>query len=149
VKYKSSCVKVAGEWQIRQQAYHAVLAGAFGHTRVPDPSLLADVPRPAGNTTSDRIGAARTARNRQAIFNSASGRPVRVRLEQLIAGKMLAWWFNPRGGMWHRNGKDVAHQTNFAHGIASGPGTGAREFTPPPNGEGQAWVPILSTGRGI
>lgn len=183
-----------GEWQIRQQAYQTVLAGAFGHTyghervfgfgndgvnwrefmdtpgarsmthlakvmngfsasdalnRVPDQTLVDGDEGKAGRERSDRISAARTASGRQAIFYSATGRPIRVRMEKLAAAKMFAWWFNPRGGKWHVDGQEATEQKFFGRDLATGLGSGVREFTPPSRGEGQDWVLILSAGEGI
>lgn len=183
-----------GEWQVRQQAYQTVLAGAFGHVyghervfgfgnddadwtqhldapgagsmthlarlmncfqpasvldRVPDQSLIDGEEGRAGRTASDRISAARTARGNQAVFYTASGRPIRVRLDKLVRAKLFAWWFNPRNGRFHLKAQDTDQQRFFERDIPSGPGAGTREFTPPTRGPGQDWVLVLSAGQGM
>jgi hypothetical protein len=183
-----------GEWQVRQQAYQTVLAGAFGHTyghervfgfgtdgadwtqhldapgarsmthlaalmaaispanalaREPDQTLIEGEAGQAERTTSNRITAARTQDGRQAICYTASGRPVRVRLERL-AGELAAGWFDPRRGRWHAEGGggDAGGATGmarfFARGIRAGPGAAVREFAPPTQGAGEDWVLVLS-----
>jgi len=103
----------------------------------------------AKRTTSDRIGALKAANGRKALFYIASGRPVRVRMERLAGQPMFGWWFNPRTGGWHAEGRERPEQTLFARDLPSGPGAGVREFVPPSAGPGNDWVLILSTGEGI
>jgi len=183
-----------GEWQMRQQAYQTVFAGAFGHVyghervfafgtdgvdwtqhldtpgarsmthlakvmngfqpgtlinRQPEPALIDGEEGKAERLKSDRISASRTANGRVAMFYSASGRPVRVRMERLTEGKFFAWWFNPREGKWHADGSETVAQHFFARDIAGGPGAAVKEFVPPSSGEGQDWVLILSVSEGI
>lgn len=117
--------------------------------RTPEPSLIEGDAGEAKRLTSDRILAARNASGRQAMFYSASGRPIRVRMEKLAGAKMFAWWFNPRVGKWHVAGKETVGQAFFARDLATGSGTGVREFVPPTAGAGQDWLLILSAGQGI
>lgn len=181
-----------GEWQIRQQAYQTVVAGAFGHTyghervfgfgrdganwrdfmdspgarsmthfgkvmrmfapddvlnRVPDQSLLDGGEGKAERVKSDRITAARTVNGRQAIFYSASGRPIRCRMERLADGNFFAWWFNPRTGRWHGSDGESAEPVGFARDLRAGRGAPVREFAPPTSGEGNDWLLILSASE--
>jgi len=183
-----------GEWQVRQQAYQTVFAGAFGHTyghervfgfghdgvdwkahldspgarsmthlatllngfqpgtlrdRRPDQSLLDGAAGKAERTVSDRITAARLANGRVALIYSASGRPVRLKLEALAPGTMVAGWFNPRTGHWHVSGVESVKRTFFMRDLASGPGAAGREFVPPTSGPGQDWVLVVSADEGF
>lgn len=178
-----------GGWQMRQQAYQTVFAGAFGHVyghervfafgndgvdwthylvtpgarsmthlaklmsefkpdtlmnRQPAPSLIDGDAGTAGRLTSDLISASMTEDGRVAMCYTASGRPVRVRMDRLAAGKFFAWWFNPREGTWHADGNETVARRFFARDIASGPGATVQEFAPPTNGAEQDWVLILS-----
>jgi hypothetical protein len=117
--------------------------------RVPDQTLIDGDAGKAERTTSDRISAARTTRRHQAVFHTASGRPVRVRLDHLIPAKLFAWWYNPRNGRWHVDGRETVEQRFFARDIVSGPNAAVREFVPPTSGPGQDWLLILSAGEGI
>lgn len=178
-----------GEWQVRQQAYQTVFAGAFGHTyghervfgfghdgvdwkahldspgarsmthlaalfgeyapdellhRVPDPDLLAGDVGQAERTTSTRSTALRSFGGRWAMVYSASGRPVRVRLDRLTPHALSARWFNPRNGHWHVDGRETPEPQSFARDLAGGAGAAPRTFTPPSSGVGQDWVLVLS-----
>jgi hypothetical protein len=178
-----------GEWQVRQQAYQTIFAGAFGHTyghervfgfgqdqadwkqhldspgarsmahlarlmahftaeelksRIPDQSLIDGEPGKAERLKSDYIAATRTASGAKAMVYSANGRPVRVNLDRLAAGRLFAFWFNPREGAWRRDTTEQAAPIWFARDVTSGPGTAPREFVPPTHGDGADWVLVLS-----
>lgn len=137
----------------RSMTHLAKVMNGFGPgdvlNRVPDQALLVGDQGKAERARSNWIGAARTASGRQALFYSASGRPMRVKMEALAAGKMFAWWFNPRSGNWHVDGNETREQKFFTKDLASGPGSGEREFVPPTSGDGQDWLLIVSAGEGI
>ena len=179
-----------GAWQVRQQAYQTVFAGAFGHTyghervfgfgadgmdwkafldapgavnmshlarlmatfqpdelltRVPDQALLATPSSPPERLRSNYIAATRAGSGSLAMFYSASGRPIEVRLERLPAGTRFAYWFNPRSGQWHRDGREFHDARAFATAVKAGPGAENREFVPPTNGEDADWVLVLAS----
>lgn len=113
-------------------------------TRSPAPSLVAGDAGKPERTKSNYIVATRAAAGTKAMVYSASGRPVRVNLDRLAAGRLFASWFNPRNGNWHRPAGKQASSTWFARDIASGPGAPPREFVPPTNGDGEDWVLVLS-----
>lgn len=118
-------------------------------SRIPDQSLIEGDQGKAERLSSDRIAAMRTADSRLAMFYSANGRSIRIRMDKFAAGPMFAWWFNPRNGKWHASGSETPEQHFFASGIASGPGSGVREFDPPGEpGEGTDWVLVLSASEG-
>jgi hypothetical protein len=70
-------------------------------------------------------------------------------LDHLIPAKLFAWWYNPRNGRWHVDGRETVEQRFFARDIVSGPNAAVREFVPPTSGPGQDWLLILSAGEGI
>jgi hypothetical protein len=117
--------------------------------RVPDQALLDGDDGKAERTTSNRITAARSARRHQAMFYSAAGRPIRVRMGDLLPGRMFAWWFNPRSGGWFVNGQERRGQAFFARDLPTGPAAPVREFAPPTSGAGHDWLLILSANEGI
>jgi hypothetical protein len=110
---------------------------------MPDQSLIDGNEGKAERLTSDRITAMRSANGRLALFYSASGRTVRVRMDRLAPGTMRSWWFNPRTGMWHVDGVETRKPQPFAGNIRSGPGAPEREFVPPGAGEGNDWVLVI------
>ena len=93
---------------------------------------------------SNWTGAASLADGRAAIFYSASGRPILVRLNQMAPGKYFGWWFNPRSGGWHASQTETPEPKSFARDIAAGPAALVRDFTPPSKGDGNDWVLILA-----
>lgn len=183
-----------GEWQVRQQAWQTVFAGAFGHTyghervfgfgfdradwkaaldapgarsvghlaalmgrlsaeeffgRVPDQSLIDGDAGKAERLKSNAIVALRSATGTKAFFYSANGRAFRVKLAQLAAGSLFAYWFDPRLGTWRHGAEARAEPTWFARDIPSGPGAAVRTFEPPTQGEGQDWVLVLAETAGF
>jgi hypothetical protein len=114
-------------------------------TLSPDPDLIDGDIGQAERFKSDRITAFRSAsRGAVAAFYTASGRPLRVRMDRLPEGPMNAWWFNPRTGGWVTPQGETPSLSIHTPNIPSGPGTGTREFTPPgPAGDGHDWVLIL------
>lgn len=100
-------------------------------------------------TTSSWIGAVKTPNGRKALFYSASGRPVRVRMDLLVEGPKFAWWFNPRTGGWHADGRETSEQRFFARDVPSGSGRKVHEFKAPTEGPGHDWILIISVSEGI
>ena len=178
-----------GEWQVRQQAYQTVFAGAFGHTyghervfgfgldqadwkafldapgarsmthlaalmrrlsahelmsRVPAPELIDGDAGKAERVRSSRITATLAPSTGKAMFYSAGGRVIRVRMEKLPAATRFAFWFNPRRGTWQRENAESDEPVAFATDLRSGAGAPAREFTPPTSGDGEDWVLVLA-----
>jgi hypothetical protein len=59
-----------------------------------------------------------------------TGAPVTIRMGRVTGAEVQAWWFNPRTGQVHLEGR---YQNHFIH-----------EFTPPgPQGQGNDWVLVL------
>jgi len=93
--------------------------------RVPDPSLVVGGPA----TGLDHVEAVRAEDGCYAMIYIPTGKPVTVALDRLKAGRIVAWWYDPRTGRARRAGR---YDRN-----------GEREFTPPTSGDGQDWVLIL------
>lgn len=179
-----------GAWQVRQQAYQTVFAGAFGHTyghervfgfgsdgvdwksfldapgaknmsdlarlmktfqpaelltRVPDQGLLATTSSSPERLRSNYIAATRSESGSIAMFYSASGQPIEVRLERLSLKVRFAFWFNPRSGQWYRDGGESHEARAFATNIKGGRDAAAREFAPPTTGDDADWVLVLAS----
>ena len=114
-------------------------------SRQPAQSLIDGEAGKAERLKSKRITASRTPDGRFAMFYSANGRPIRVKLAELAAGPLSGWWYNPRTGRWHAGGTETAEAKPFAQDIPSGPGAAVREFTPPDQpGDGHDWVLVLA-----
>ncbi len=114
--------------------------------RVADSTLVAGESGKAERLKSDYIAASRVPDGHLAMFYSANGRTIPVRMEKLAAGAMNQWWFNPRTGGWHAPGGEGDSFRPFARDIPSGPGQAVREFDPPgDSGDGQDWVLVLCT----
>ena len=90
--------------------------------RVPDQSLLTEA-----YSGTDRAEALRGKNH--ALFYSASGKPLKVRLERLPGQRFKATWFDPRTGRSTPAGT-VGNKGNHT-------------FTPPSQGRGNDWVLIL------
>ena len=90
--------------------------------RVPDPSLLAEA-----YSGPDRAEALRGKDH--ALLYSASGKPLKVRLERLPGQRFTATWYDPRTGR------------STAAGTVGNKGN--HTFTPPSHGRGNDWVLIL------
>ena len=118
--------------------------------RMPAQDLVDGPEGRAERFVSDRITAMRTEDGNLALFYSANGRAVRVRMDRLAAKPMNAWWFNPRNGNWHADGVETTEQKSFTDGIPSGPGECPREFDPPGvPGDGNDWVLVLCGSKGM
>lgn len=98
-------------------------------TRVPDQSLIVGE---AGDGTA-HIGATRDAQGRYAMVYLPHGQPVTVDLS-LLAGRVNAWWFDPRSGAATRIKGEFSP-------------AGRQTFTPPSNGNEQDWVLVLDDAR--
>jgi hypothetical protein len=100
-------------------------------TRIPDDSVLVptEFPTLVPGAGTRRFVATRDAEGTYAMVYVPVGRPVTVRLEALHAGKIQAWWFDPRTGK--------------AISIGRFKGTGTRTFLCPTPGELLDWVLVL------
>ena len=94
------------------------------------------------NATSDRITAMRGNSGEWAIIYSANGRDLLLDMSQLSSGKIDAYWFNPRNGMWWVNDKEYSEPIAFNKGITTGTGSFMFDVpgTPGPNND---WVLVL------
>lgn len=94
------------------------------------------------NATSDRITAMRGSSGQWVLVYSANGRNINLDLSRLSAGRMNAYWFDPRTGKWNVNGRESERQTPFITGLQTG--NGSHEFNPPGTpGPGNDWVLVL------
>jgi hypothetical protein len=91
--------------------------------RVPDQSLIIE----NNNTPAERVQATRG--NDYAFVYTAAGKPFKVILSKIKAGKIHAYWYDPR------NGKT----TNI--GVMKN--TALHKFIPPTSGYGKDWVLVL------
>jgi hypothetical protein len=91
---------------------------------VPD-KIAASVP---GNG-SYRFVATRDEQGTYAMVYAPVGRAFTVRTDVIKAGKLVAWWYNPRNGEAIR--------------IGTFPNTDTRTFTPPDKGENLDWILVL------
>ena len=100
-------------------------------SRIPDPSLV--VPGKVVTSVPGegryRFTATRDEEGSYIMVYVPAGRPFSVNTGELNAGKIKAWWFNPR------NGKATLLGT-FAN-------AGVHHFTPPEPGEALDWVLVL------
>ena len=94
------------------------------------------------NATSDRITAMRGGNGKWAMVYSVNGRDISLDLARLHSGKMDAYWFNPRNGMWWVNDKEFDKLTPFLTGLQSGSGNYVFEAPGVP-GPGNDWVLVL------
>ncbi len=69
---------------------------------------------------SDRITAIRGGDGTWAMVYSTDGRDISLDLTRLYSGKMDAYWFNPRNGMWKVNDKEFNKPTPFLTGLLTG-----------------------------
>lgn len=91
---------------------------------------------------SDRITAMRGSDGTWAVVYSADGRDISLDLARLYTGKMDAYWFNPRNGMWRVNDKELKKPTPFLAGLITGSGNHVFEAPGIP-GRDNDWVLIL------
>lgn len=95
-----------------------------------------------GNATSDRITAIRDKNGDWAMVYSANGRSITLNLSRLSSGKKRAYWFNPRTGMWNKDGQSFEKQTPFLKNLKTG--NGNYIFNPPGiPGSNNDWVLII------
>ncbi|MEL7589148.1 MAG: glycoside hydrolase family 140 protein [Prolixibacteraceae bacterium] len=93
------------------------------------------------NGHSDRITAMRARDGSWALVYTANGRDIHLDLQKLT-GKLNAYWFNPRNGMWWVDGKESAKMTPFKKRIKAG--SGDRIFDTPGNvADENDWVLLL------
>lgn len=78
----------------------------------------------------------------------ANGRNIRVRMARLTGPSMTAFWFDPRNGLWWRNGRYSPVQTPFLTGVPAGPEVPVHEFDPPGTAaDGSDWALVLKRGE--
>jgi hypothetical protein len=117
-------------------------------SRVPDQELLVDDVGKAERLRSDRVTATRSGRGDLALFYTAGGRRVAVRLDRLAGPSLEAYWFDPRTGKWLGDPGKPDDQTPeprpFRQGVPTG-GDAAPDYFDPPHGraDGNDWVLIL------
>jgi len=93
------------------------------------------------NGKSDRITAMRGSDGSWALVYTANGRDLHLDLSKL-SGKLNAYWFNPRNGMWWIDGKESAKMTPFKKSIKTG--SGDMIFDTPGNvADKNDWVLLL------
>jgi hypothetical protein len=73
---------------------------------------------------------------------SANGRDVSLNLNRLYSGKMNAYWYNPRNGMWRVNDREFNKPVPFLTGLLTGKEIHNFEAPGVP-GPGNDWVLIL------
>lgn len=114
--------------------------------RVPDQTLIDGDAGAAERLRSNRITATRGESGDYAMFYSANGRTIPVRMAKLAGPAMEAYWFNPRNGKWRMNGIELDARRPFLR-VTSGPDAPVQQFVPP-DGErdGNDWVLVLATG---
>jgi Protein of unknown function (DUF4038)/Putative collagen-binding domain of a collagenase len=115
--------------------------------RIPDQSLIegdqGSMDGPEGDRSS-LLQATRGGGGDYAMVYSANGRDISVRMNRLAAGRMNAFWFNPRNGKWRVKDSEVTDPRPFEEDIPSGPAAPTRKFDPTgPVGDGNDWVLVL------
>ncbi|MDX9881768.1 MAG: glycoside hydrolase family 140 protein [Prolixibacteraceae bacterium] len=97
--------------------------------------------RTSANGRSDRITAMRSSDGRWALVYTANGRDLHLDLSRLT-GKLNAYWFNPRNGMWWVGGNESAKMTPFKKSIKTGSGDMVFD-TPGSAADDNDWVLML------
>ena len=92
--------------------------------------------------SSDRITAMRGNNGKWAMVYSANGRDISLNVSQLYSGKMDAYWFNPRNGMWWMNDQEFIEPVAFNKGLTTGSGSFVFEAPGIP-GPDNDWVLVL------
>jgi hypothetical protein len=65
-------------------------------------------------------------------------------MHRLADGEMSATWYNPRSGLWHKDGEEHKTLQPFATKIPSGRDAPDRYFNPPGEpADGNDWVLVL------
>ena len=93
-------------------------------------------------SSSERITAIRGSNGEWAMVYSANGRDISLDLTRLYSGKMDAYWFNPRNGMWRVIDEEFNKPTPFLTGLITGSGNHTFEAPGVP-GRDNDWVLIL------
>jgi hypothetical protein len=131
----------------RSMTHLAALMAHFGSDRTnprqPDQELLDATPRLPERLRSEHIAATRDSSRTRAMVYSASGRPIRIRLDRLAKQPFAAFWFNPRRGTWHVGERESTVPAAFASNFSGGAGAAPREFVPPTSGDGHDWVLVV------
>lgn len=95
-------------------------------TRIPDQTLISWRSKGYGNNLAM---ATRDEAGTYALVYAPLGSPLLIELSKLSAPNLIAHWYDPRVGVYHKIG-DVKAE-------------GMKLFEPPSNGEGQDWILIL------
>jgi hypothetical protein len=101
-----------------------------------------------GDHFSDRIQATCDSRGSFAFVYSANGRDILINMDLLAEPDMEAFWFNPRNGKWHVEGREFAKKRPFEKDISSGRTASVHKFDPPGKpGENNDWVLVLEVQK--
>jgi hypothetical protein len=97
--------------------------------------------RTGSNGRSDRITAMRDSDGGWALVYTANGRDLHLDLSGL-SGKLNAYWFNPRNGLWWVDGRESGKMLPFRKNIQAG--SGDLVFDPPGIvADGNDWMLML------
>ncbi len=113
-------------------------------SRIADPSLLEGDAGQAGRLKSNRVTVTRNAAGTLAMFYSADGSNIPVRMDRLSDKTMTASWFNPRTGNWRVGDAEFAQPKASIKDLNGGPGEMIRVFVPPGGrADGNDWLLVL------
>jgi hypothetical protein len=114
--------------------------------RVPNQDIINGEQGTEERLTSNRIQATQGSDGSFAFIYTANGRDIPVKMSLLTEEKLDAYWYNPRSGKWHVDGKEFNDATAFVTNISSRPEAPNQTFDPPgAPGEGNDWVLVLRT----
>ncbi len=117
--------------------------------RIPDPRLISSgtTGRDGGLSPDLRIPT-RAADGKWAFIYASWGSLIRVKMDRLADGLASAYWYNPRNGLWHAEGKETRGKKPFESGINSGQEALPKYFDPPGKpGDGNDWVLVLEVNE--
>lgn len=110
-------------------------------TRIPDQWLIINDPM----SIKDRIQACRSSDGSYAMFYTASGRPISVKLrhhgDDWVTGESIrSWWYNPRNGkadLIDVRKREATNDLDRARDDIT------FEYSPPTSGEGEDWILVI------
>lgn len=112
--------------------------------RIPNQNLIIGDQGISERLTSTRIQATQGSKGRYAFIYSANGRNIHVKMDLLAQTQISGYWFNPRNGKWHKDGKEHDFPEPFEIEIKSGTGAPDRTFDPPGSPEDENdWILVL------